>query len=207
MNRESFLARSLYRSIEKSVLPLSLRFGWTPDQFTWLGLFLSVVAGAFFTVSPFWGTTLFLLAGLCDVIDGFLARNQGKASEAGAFLDSVLDRYGELFILAGIWGYLFRNNIVPVPATIIVFAAMSGSLLVSYTRARGEGVGVSCTSGLFQRGERIVTIVLGGFLEPALPGKALLTAVAVVALGANITALSRLFKIRRTLLGKEKDHH
>jgi len=204
MDRNSKLARGLYRLIEERILPLIDRHGLTADQLSWAGLAVSAAAGAAFVFSPAGGALLLLLAGLFDVVDGFTARSNGTASPAGAFLDSVLDRYGEVVVLIGVWGYLYRAEAAIIPATLLVFLALAGSFMVSYTRARGEGVAVSCGVGFFQRGERIVMLALGGLLDVLQPPIVMLATVALIGAGANMTAINRLRRIRRTLLVQKK---
>ena len=98
----------------------------------------------------------FAAAGMLDVLDGRLARATNRSSQAGAFLDSVSDRWGELFVFTGL-AWLLRDT----PWLAAVMAAIGASLMVSYTRARGEGFGLSLDGGMMQRAERIVLICLG----------------------------------------------
>lgn len=104
---------------------------------------------------------LYAFAGILDVLDGRLARHAGKQTAAGALFDSVSDRWGELFVFAG-YGWLLHDS----PWILAVFAAIGGSTMVSYTRARAEGLGLSVAGGLMQRAERIV-LVAGGTLLAA----------------------------------------
>lgn len=201
MNREGRLAKSFYSILERRVMPVVNRQGWSADQISWAGLAASAASGLLFPLSPAAGGLFLLCAGLCDGLDGLVARSRGTASKAGAFLDSVLDRYGEIFVLLGIWGYLFRSGQALIPSTIAVFLAISGALLVSYTRARGEGLAVSCSSGLFQRGERILLLAMAGLLDILAPGAIMFMAVLGIAIGAHITAINRGRAIRARLLG------
>lgn len=104
---------------------------------------------------------LYAFAGILDVLDGRLARRAGKQTAAGALFDSVSDRWGELFVFAG-YGWLLHDSLW----LLAVFAAIGGSTMVSYTRARAEGLGLSVAGGLMQRAERIV-LVAGGTLLAA----------------------------------------
>ncbi len=116
----------------------------------------------------FLGTLVFLIGSACDMLDGALARLQGTVSRRGAFLDSVLDRFGEAGYLTGvaIW-YMSNTDQVPenwLRAVILVLVVMFGSLATSYVRARAEGVGETCTVGVLQRTERVVALGVGGLL-------------------------------------------
>jgi len=105
---------------------------------------------------------ILLLAGLCDVLDGDLARRRGVSSRFGAFIDSTLDRVTEFAYFGGILLYIVRR-----PGgfhdweILVAFVALAGSVLTSYARARAEGVGIDCKVGLMERPERIVLLALG----------------------------------------------
>ena len=146
-----------------------------------------------------------LLAGTLDILDGRIARKIGKASKRGAFFDSMLDRYGEILIFLGLAAH-FRDSIL-FP---IILLALAGSLMVSYTRARAEGLGVTCKVGMMQRPERIVLLGFGAIFSsilymlrstlgvdggPYLMGFALI----LIAILANYTAISRMIYVMREL--------
>jgi CDP-diacylglycerol--glycerol-3-phosphate 3-phosphatidyltransferase len=157
-----------------------------PNQLTVLGLFCSAAAAlAFGSDWVRWGGVLLVLAGACDILDGALARVSGQVSPFGAFLDSVLDRYSDILVLAGVV-YLFmrRGEAVVVVATL---GALIGTVMVSYTRARAESVGVECRVGFMERGERLLVLVAGALVDFLAP------AVWVVAVGANLTAAHRIW--------------
>jgi phosphatidylglycerophosphate synthase len=120
--------------------------------------FTGVAAGLGHLPGAVW---LYAFAGILDVLDGRLARHAGKQTAAGALFDSVSDRWGELFVFAGYAWFLHDT-----PWVLAVFAAIGGSTMVSYTRARAEGLGLSVAGGLMQRAERIV-LVTGGTLLAA----------------------------------------
>jgi CDP-diacylglycerol--glycerol-3-phosphate 3-phosphatidyltransferase len=165
-----------------------------PNQLTVLGLFASVLSAiAFAADRPVVGALLLIVAGALDILDGALARVSGQVSPFGAFLDSVLDRYSDLLVLAGLV-VLFgrRGALADVLATL---AALVGTVMVSYTRARAESVGVECRVGFMERGERMLTLILGALLELLVP------AVWVVAVGANLTAVYRIVHTHRVTRG------
>jgi phosphatidylglycerophosphate synthase len=143
-----------------------------------------------------------LLGGLADVFDGRIARARGLVSRRGEFLDSMLDRFAETFTFIGLALY-FQASRWAVLATL---SALGGSLLVSYARARGEALAVSCKEGLMQRAERLVILALASLLDAPVtarlawaPGTLLLAAVTVIGLGSLATAAYRTATISREL--------
>jgi len=173
----------------------SLAMGLSPTAFNLLGVAFGTTAGVCFIqgyVSL--GGCFILLGGAADVLDGRIARAQGKANNAGAFLDSTLDRFAEVGAFVGL-SVLFRSS--PVALAVVV-TAMGGSLLVSYARARGESLGVVCKVGIMQRAERLLLVGFGAILDPAVsswrgwePGSALLGVLVLVAVGTVGTAVYR----------------
>jgi phosphatidylglycerophosphate synthase/putative flippase GtrA len=141
------------------------------------------------------GGWMVVLAGILDFLDGRLARERGEASKHGAALDSVLDRFSDAAVLMGL-AWLYRSTWV----LFAVLLAIVGSLLISYVRARGEGLGVSIKSGLMQRPERIallgtsliVSPLVDGFYSTQLLHPLLVVVLVVLAVSTQLTALSRL---------------
>ena len=161
------------------VINLLVKTGVSPNTITLIGLFLNIVASVVFiygaerldrdshAIVGFAGLII-LLAGLMDMIDGRLARVGRTESKYGAFYDSVMDRYSELFMFLGICYYLIAHKFFL--SSLFTFVAMIGSVMVSYTRARAEGLGIKMADiGLMQRPERIlligITAVLCGLLS------------------------------------------
>jgi CDP-diacylglycerol--glycerol-3-phosphate 3-phosphatidyltransferase len=146
-----------------------------------------------------------LFSGTLDILDGRIARKIGKASKRGAFFDSILDRYGEILIFLGLAAHFRDSALFP-----IILLALAGSLMVSYTRARAEGLGVDCKVGIMQRPERIVLLGLGAVFSSVLhllrgifgwdAGPYLMGLVLVlIAILANYTAISRIVHVMREL--------
>lgn len=132
----------------------------SPNTITALSLAMCGAAGVMVALGQLGlGVWLFTIAGILDIVDGRLARRLGKTTEAGALFDSVSDRWGELFAFAGYAWYL-RDSVW----LVAVMGAMGGSMMVSYTRARAEGLKVELSGGLMQRAERICVIVSGTLL-------------------------------------------
>lgn len=181
----------------------ALRSGLTPDFFNFLGLGLGAVAGILIAADELIAAGWVIAAGgVCDILDGRLARALKVDSDYGKFIDSTFDRFVEVFVFLGFAYYLRGFALGPVLAT----AAICGSLLVSYTRARGESVGVLCKEGLMQRAERLVLTCLvcltDGFLARRAgwaPGTAVLWVVTLIAAGTFVTAAHRTLWIARRL--------
>jgi CDP-diacylglycerol--glycerol-3-phosphate 3-phosphatidyltransferase len=161
-----------------------------PNQLTVLGLCCSILAAIALAGGRHRaGGLLLMLAGALDVLDGALARVSGRVSPFGAFLDSVLDRYSDLLVLSGL--VLLFMRVAGVTEVAVALGAVVGTVMVSYTRARAESVGVECRVGLMERGERLLVLIVGALLDLLVP------AVWVVALGANLTAVHRILHTRQ----------
>jgi len=168
-----------------------IRLGLRPDWLTLLGLLMNLVAtGAFAQGHLKWGAAIMLLAGLCDILDGQVAREGRSETKFGALLDSTTDRYSEIFLYFGIGAYLVKQG--EWLASGILFFALSGSLMVSYVRARAEGLGEDCKVGFMQRPERIVALALGGLYGR----EGLIFVLVVLAVTTNFTVVERLAYIR-----------
>ena len=170
-----------------------------PHVLTVTGFILSLAAANFFRIGHFfWAAVAIILAGTCDVLDGRIARASGKGSTYGALFDSTIDRYSEIFIFLGLtWFYYDRSR----ATVLIILLAVAGSMMVSYTRARAEGLGLECRVGLLQRQHRIILLVAGALLG-AIPGTryvAMLAAIWIIAVLANITAVQRVVHIHGQL--------
>jgi CDP-diacylglycerol--glycerol-3-phosphate 3-phosphatidyltransferase len=188
------------RLASRSITGLS-RTRLTPDVLTGLGLSICAVAAVavYFEyrneILWFWvGAILFWAGSLLDVLDGALARQSGKGTTFGAFLDSTTDRLGEAVMLGAI-GLVFARdgNEIALGAT---FAALAGSFLVSYTRARAEALSLKGDVGIGSRAERVTVIVTGLFLAPwgLLPW-----AVYLLNVTAWLTVVQRILHVRRQL--------
>src|SRR5215470_7841992 len=163
-----------------------------PNHLTLIGLVVSFfAAGAFIAGHLRSAGMLLVLAGLCDLLDGSLARASGQVTAFGAFLDSVIDRYSDLVVLLGIVVLFARtpNN----RGAVVAMAGVVGSVMVSYTKARAESIGVECRVGMMERPERLLCLIAGAMfdlLEPALW---------ILAVLSNLTALQRIWYTRRAM--------
>jgi CDP-diacylglycerol--glycerol-3-phosphate 3-phosphatidyltransferase len=168
-----------------------------PDILTMVGFLLNMVAAILFGLGQIrWAGLAVLLAGIFDIMDGQVARVGRQATSFGALLDSTVDRYSEIFVWFGIAVSFIKSDAPYALWTCAaVFFALAGSLMVSYVRARVEGLGEECKVGLMQRPERVIAIGVG-----ALVGQLALTLVVwAVALLANYTALHRVLHFRKRL--------
>jgi CDP-diacylglycerol--glycerol-3-phosphate 3-phosphatidyltransferase len=157
--REEYKNRG--RKILEPLTTILVKSKLSPNIITILGLPLSIATGAFFALGKRWGAlaTLILVA-LTDTIDGELARKSNKVASRGAFLDSVVDRFTEIFIYSGFLFYTLINN-SPVWYSVIIYFTITLSLMVSYIRARAEGIGKECKIGFMERPVRFLVLILG----------------------------------------------
>ncbi len=218
----------VYKIIEPFVRFL-IRIGVTPNIVTMTGFLLNVVVAIIFIAGAEegtrgdlsyvgWGGFMILFAGLFDMIDGQVARIGNMSSRYGALFDSVLDRYSELVMFLGICYYLVAHHYFL--SSLFAFIALIGSMMVSYTRARAEGLGIECKEGFMQRPERILTIGLsaiacgvasrfiGGDYKLHLDGlpfhlfetmSIFTIPITIVAVLANVTAFNRLQHCKKAL--------
>ncbi len=169
------------------LVKLFSKWGLSPNSFTVAGVIITSIGAAAFLMGFIrLAGILILLGGLCDTIDGLLARTTGKASRFGALLDSTVDRYAEVIMFFGIAAYFFYIDDYGTAAG--TFLALCGSFMVSYSRARAESHGFEAKAGLMQRPERIVLIGLGAIIHI----NAFKFAIWLVAFFANFTALQRI---------------
>ncbi|MDZ7342910.1 MAG: CDP-alcohol phosphatidyltransferase family protein [candidate division KSB1 bacterium] len=167
-----------------------------PNLFTTLGFIASLIsAGCFIVGYPRIAGALVLLSGTLDIIDGKVARATNQVTKFGALYDSTLDRYAEVVVFFGLAFYFAEQ---PLPLRVVMLVAVSialgGSMMVSYVRARAEGLGLECKVGIMQRPERIVLLGFGALMHQY----ALMGAVTLIAILSNFTAIQRLLHVRHT---------
>jgi phosphatidylglycerophosphate synthase len=216
-------------SIINPLVRFLIRLGFTPNLITVIGLLLNVGVAVIFVLGAEegnrgdlsyvgWAGALILFAGLFDMLDGQVARLGNMSSTFGALFDSVLDRYSELVMFLGICYYLVAHHYFL--SSLFAFVALIGSMMVSYTRARAEGLGVESKGGLMQRPERVVLVsvsaiacgiaatFIGGDYKLFLPGISFhvfetmtifTLPIAVMAVLTNITAFNRLRDAKKAL--------
>ncbi len=222
------LQKIIYKIINPFVR-LLIKAGFTPNIVTTIGFILNIgVAIIFITGAEEgnrgdlsyvgWAGALILFAGLFDMLDGQVARLGNMSSPYGALFDSVLDRYSELFVFLGICYYLIAHHYFL--SSLFAFIALIGSIMVSYTRARSEGLGIENKVGIMQRPERVVLMgvsalacgitahFIGGDYKYFIPRikyhvfetmSVFTIPITIMAVLTNITALKRLFEAKKAL--------
>ena len=232
MTTRKKLQLGIYKIINPLVR-LLIRAGLTPNMVTTIGLVLNIGVAVIFISGAEegrrgdlryvgWAGALILFAGLFDMLDGQVARLGNMSSPFGALYDSVLDRYSELILFLGICYYLVAHHYFL--SSLFAFIGLIGSMMVSYTRARAEGLGIECKDGLMQRPERVIIIGvsalacgiasrwMGGNFKISWPDtnfpvfetiSIFTIPVTVMAFLANATAIGRLRDARRTLNARD----
>ncbi|MEX2156404.1 MAG: CDP-alcohol phosphatidyltransferase family protein [Gemmatimonadales bacterium] len=185
-----------------------IRGGVHPNVITTLGTLVVIASGVAFGFGDIrLGGVLLLTSGVFDILDGQVARQGGMTTTFGAFYDSTLDRVGESAVFAGLAIYFLRGGLPPDRVTLGVaaaLAALAASLLVSYTRARAEALGVECKVGIASRAERILLLGLPAVLFGGGPGRngiLLFWIVVVLALVSAITVVQRVVHVARVASG------
>jgi CDP-diacylglycerol--glycerol-3-phosphate 3-phosphatidyltransferase len=184
------------RGVARGVARIFTRTPLTPNSLTVIGFLLNfpvayVMANGWLMLGGF----LILFAGVFDMLDGALAKVTGRTSKFGAFLDSSMDRYSEVVVFLGLLLY-YRSSpeMDKDGGSILVYAAITGSLMISYVKARAEGLGMECKMGLMPRPERVVLIAIGCILGAFWP-VVLLISLWILAIGTNFTAFQRIIYI------------
>lgn len=190
-----FVKDGYTRSIE-GLVDVFIRWKIHPNFFTILGLAIAILSAYFYARGDLrTGGALVLLAGISDTFDGKIARKGKLDSKFGAVFDSSLDRYAEFLMFFGIGFYfLEKGDNLSLFTAAMAFVGLCGSVMVSYVRARAEGIGFDCQVGIMQRAERIVFTGFSSLIHPY----ALMGVVWIIALLANITAIQRIHHVWKT---------
>jgi CDP-diacylglycerol--glycerol-3-phosphate 3-phosphatidyltransferase len=176
--------------VAEPVARVLLRAHVRPNHLTILGLGVSALAAYALSQERLRaGAVLLAVAGLFDFFDGQLARLAGQETCFGAFLDSVVDRYSDLVVLVGVV-LLYQRTVDPV-GLAATLATLIGSVMVSYTKARAQSIGVACEIGLMERPERMIGLIVGAAFYVLTP------VMVILAVLTNATALQRIFYTRR----------
>ena len=192
-------ARALFAAIFTPVAALLVRMKVSPDAVTIIGT-LGVAAGALIGYPMgelFWGTVVITIFVFSDIIDGLMARMLGRSGKRGAFLDSTLDRVGDGAVFAGIvvWFYTGGNNhfIAAMALTCLVLGS-----IVSYAKARAEGLGMTANVGIAERSDRLVVVLVAtGLVGLGIPEAVLTVVLVLLALASLVTVFQRVGTVRR----------
>lgn len=179
--------KQLKPAFEEAILPvvkLLNRIGITPNILTFLGVILVSIASFYIYNGDFFkGGILLLIGNLCDALDGTLARRFNLVSKFGAFLDSLIDRISDFLPLIALGLYYRENEYILL---LSIFAVLF-SFLVSYSRARAEGLGIDCKVGAMERAERSAILIIAFITDFAVMG------LLIIAFGAAVTTLQRVW--------------
>ena len=168
------------------------RTGLTPNQLTLIGLALNLVVAIVIALGAYRvGGVLLLLASGFDMLDGAVARSTNAMTKFGGFLDSTLDRYSEIVVYVGVLIYLQRTDNHAQLGALLILAAASGALLISYARARAEAAGFTAEVGIAARSERVVLLAIALIFGWALWG------LWILAIATHITAVTRIVHVWR----------
>lgn len=177
--------------LDRPLSSFARRFNVDPNMITVIGFLITVVAAIALTRNLFLGGILILLGGSCDLLDGVFARVNKRTTNFGAFLDSVLDRYSDAILLTGFALYFLKTG--SVTGLILSMGTMIGALIISYAKARAEGLGENCHTGLMERPDRIILMAFGaltGWIYPVMWIMVVLT---------HATVIQRVLHVRKVM--------
>ena len=179
--------------LDKPLAPLAKRIPVDPNLVTITGLIVTALAAVVIPINLVSGGIMILVGGAFDMLDGLIARTNGRRTEFGAFLDSTLDRYADSVLFIGVAWYFHDagNNM----AALLTVGGLVGSLVISYARARAEGLGAECKVGILERPERVILLAAGcisGLLFPV---------IVIIFILSHFTVIQRILHVRKQLKG------
>jgi CDP-diacylglycerol--glycerol-3-phosphate 3-phosphatidyltransferase len=177
--------------LDKPLSSIARKLDINPNFITISGFFITTAAAVTIPYNLKLGGILTFFGGLFDMFDGIVARVNEKATDFGAFLDSVLDRYSDSFLLLGFWWYFFKND--STVGMFLTIGTLIGTLIISYTKARAEGLGRDCHTGLMERPERIILMIFGALSGWVLPIMWIMCTL------THITAIQRIYHVWRLM--------
>ncbi|MCW5852663.1 MAG: CDP-alcohol phosphatidyltransferase family protein [Anaerolineae bacterium] len=179
--------------------------GLSPDALTVLGLLFNMGVAWVLAWGPGWwgwGALLLILASIFDAFDGAVARLTNRVTPFGAFLDSTLDRLSEASIYLGLLYWYITTTPPHTLEPVLIYLTIVGSIMVSYTRARAEGLGLQMKEGWFTRLERMIVVIVG-LAVSAYDDRLMQVVLLALALGTNITVVQRILSTRSKLRNRE----
>ena len=192
-------ARAFFTKLFTPLAGLFLKLGISPDVVTIVGTFgVCFGALAFYPRHQFfWGTIIVAVFALSDTLDGVMARLSGRSSKWGAYLDSTLDRMADSAIFGGLVLWYSGDGRTPYLAALALACLILGSV-VSYAKARAEGLGMTANVGIAERAERVVVVLIAtGLVGLGVPEGLLTLVLALLALASLITVVQRMIEVRR----------
>ena len=187
--------KNLVRRIIDPITNAFISMKITPNVMTLFGMLLSMISGLFYALGHFViASIVLIIAGISDTFDGQIARKTGNVTKFGAFFDSTVDRFNEFFVLLGIVYFYISNGFNPMYAYIVV-GSIFCSLMISYVRARGEGLGAYINRGLMTRVERVLFIIIISFL----PLKIFNYMIILFLLLNLVTVIERIIRIKKNM--------
>lgn len=185
------ISEKLGHILDRPLYSLAKTFNIDPDLLTITGFVITVIAALNLPENLFLGGLLIILGGLFDALDGVFARVNNRATDFGAFLDSVLDRYSDAVLFFGFAWYFLKNG--SMTGVAVTIGTMIGALIISYARARAEGLGKSCQVGLMERTERLILMVFGALTGLILP------VMWIMLVLTHITVIQRILHVRKEM--------
>jgi len=185
------LSSYLGHFLDIPLMPLAKRLRVNPNLITIVGFLVTTAAAITIPYNLRLAGILIIFGGLFDTLDGVIARTNGRATDFGAFFDSVLDRYSDSFLFLGFTWCLFENG--SILGAFLSLGAMVGTLLISYAKARAEGLGRDCHTGLMERAERIILMVFGALTGLVLP------VMWIMFVLTHLTVLQRIYHVRKLM--------
>jgi len=173
------------------IVAILLKLKFQPNVITISSLGFAFLSFMFYQRGTFWAGAIFLfLCGLFDTFDGEIARQIKQVTKFGGFLDSTVDRINEFIVYLGLFSYYYnKSNYV----LFWIFLAMFGSMMVSYTRAKGEGLGISPQLGIFERLTRFTLLIIGSFLGAQI----MIYVIVILAIGTLVTTIQRIIFVHQ----------
>jgi phosphatidylglycerophosphate synthase len=179
--------------LDRPLSPIARAIPLSPDALTAMGFVVTAIAAFVLSRNLFWGGVLIVFGGVFDMLDGAVAREQGRVSAFGAFLDSLLDRYSDGLLFAGVAWFMWSGG--NTAGALLSLGSLLGAFGISYARARAEGLGMECKVGVLERTERVVLLVFGcltGWMMPVLW---------VLFVGTQVTVVQRTVHVYRQCRG------
>ena len=199
-----YRARHLFAPLVNTLAQVFFRLGFSPNRLTITGALFAVMCGGFLlTGQPAVGGVILLISGLFDVLDGAVARLSDSSSKFGAFFDSVMDRIGEAVVLLGLLIFFLNHDNGNILGAVLVYTSLAGSIMVSYVRARAEGLGIECAVGLMQRPERVLALSIGLIIAQWWTPAIIVTLI-IITVFTIFTTVQRVIEVYQTMENEKR---